>query len=437
MHALDVTHCPQTHDQIEPVHRMSGKVVSGKYEVGRFLAEGGMGVVYEGLNRDIGRKVAIKFLPSRATANPMIVRRFQNEARIAASVGSRNIVDVLDMGQTRAGTHYIVMELLEGTDLADFLDEAVRLPYPWAVDIAIQILEALRQVHERGVIHRDLKPGNVILLHEADGSMTVKIVDFGISCLARSSEASSIKGAVFGTPRYMSPEQARGKTDIDHRADLYSLGVMLYRMVSGSYPFENEDQGELINMVAYSSPLHISKHGIPLPAGLEAVVMWSIGASREERFLDAEEFIEALQPYRDAASMESLRSVPPGVADTPSKAPRPITLEEPSEVRFGRDQDSTPTIRPEDGLRPATHDGSLTLDPPEGTQWEGPAAFRIRLEDIPASSSVLVDGVLHDERPVLLPSPPDEHSFEVHFPDGRVWKRTVHVDADVVFFLDP
>jgi len=296
-----VTQCPETSERIDTVHKMEGSLLEGKYRVGMNIAEGGMGVVYEGTHVEIDRKVAIKFLQSGASMrNPRMLERFRNEARIAASLGNRNIVDVLDMGTTHGRIPYIVMEYLEGSDLDDFLDAADRLPVPWAVDITIQILKGLSAVHARGIVHRDLKPANVVLVTEPDGGITVKLVDFGISRLKNpvsGTEQLTRTGAVVGTPHYMAPEQARGLRDIDPRADLYSVGVILYRMLTSTYPFDADDYNNLIISITTEKPVHVGKHGAGLPPGLEAVVMWSIARSPDERFQDAEEFIEALLPY--------------------------------------------------------------------------------------------------------------------------------------------
>ncbi|MBW2260716.1 MAG: serine/threonine protein kinase [Deltaproteobacteria bacterium] len=300
-HPVFMTRCPESGQHIDQVYKMAGIVLEEKYQVGKMSGEGGMGVVYSGTHLKIGRKLAIKFLRRSASASARIIERFQNEARIAASVGHRNIVDILDMGSTEDGVPYIVMEYLQGNDLGDILDTAVRLPQPLAVDFAIQILSALRAVHEQGIIHRDLKPENAFIVNEAGGGVTLKIVDFGVSRLGQTDGAplsTTRTGAVFGTPRYMAPEQARGRKSIDRRADLYACGVILYQMLSGALPFEAEDYNNLIIAITTEEPLHIAKHGVAVSEGLVAVVMKSIAREPDARFETSDDMIEALLPFR-------------------------------------------------------------------------------------------------------------------------------------------
>jgi len=309
-HPIFMTRCPEAGEHIDQVYKMAGLVLEGKYKVDKMTGEGGMGVVYSGSHLKIGRKLAIKFLRKSSSASRSVIERFQNEARIAAAVGHRNIVDILDMGSTQDDVPYIVMEYLEGNDLGDILDTAVRLPQPLAVDFAVQILSALRAVHEQGIIHRDLKPENAFIVNEAGGGVTLKIVDFGVSRLGQADGAplsTTRTGAVFGTPRYMAPEQARGKKDIDRRADLYSCGVILYQMLSGALPFEAEDYNNLIIAITTEEPMHIAKHGVAISEGLVAVVMKSISRDPNVRFETADDMIEELLPFRskELSSMDS------------------------------------------------------------------------------------------------------------------------------------
>lgn len=302
-HPIFMARCPDEGQPVDRVYKMQGQLLEGKYRVGRMVAQGGMGVVYEGTHTKIGRRLAVKFLMGFALSNRELVARFQNEARIAASIGHRNIVDILDMGNTSSGQPYIVMEFLEGRDLGTVLDAVVRLPQPLAVEICIQILGGLRSVHEREIVHRDLKPENVFVLREVDGGITVKLVDFGISRLApaRKKDLSLTRtGAVFGTPRYMAPEQARGKKDVDHRADLYSVGVILYELLTGALPFEADDYNNMIIAITTEDPLRVSQHGVLIDDSLAEIVMKAICRNPDDRYQSADEFIHDLLPRRAA-----------------------------------------------------------------------------------------------------------------------------------------
>jgi serine/threonine-protein kinase len=295
---------------------MKGTLLEGKYRVGRMIAKGGMGVVYEGLHARLDRRVAIKFLLSEYHASKQVLTRFQNEARLAASVGHRNIVEILDMGETDDPMHFMVMEYLDGRDLGEILDESVRLTPHVAVDLVIQILSALKAVHEQGIIHRDLKPENVFVGAAPGAGLAVKILDFGISRLGREDYTKlnlTRTGAVFGTPGYMAPEQARGSKHIDRRTDLYAVGVMLYEMLTGALPFDAENYNEMIIAITTELPVHVGRHGVSLPDGLMHVVMRAIAREPDRRFRSAAEFFEALRPFRS----------PEAYVSEPASAPQP------------------------------------------------------------------------------------------------------------------
>jgi serine/threonine-protein kinase len=358
LHPKFMTRCPETGDHIDLVYKMAGTVLEGKYKVGKMTGEGGMGVVYSGSHLKIGRKLAIKFLRKSTTASMQVIERFQNEARIAASVGHRNIVDILDMGATRDEIPYIVMEYLEGNDLGDILDTAVRLPQPLAVDFAIQILSALRAVHEQGIIHRDLKPENAFIVNEAGGGVTLKIVDFGVSRLGRGVGeplSTTRTGAVFGTPRYMAPEQARGSKAIDRRADLYAVGVILYQMLSGALPFEAEDYNNMIIAITTEEPIHVLKHGVSFSEDLARVVMKAIARDPADRFATADELIDALAPHRgkeadlDPSISGSIPAIP-GWSMVKGGTPSVRVAETTGSDLSGSGPHDVPTLGPDSGV---------------------------------------------------------------------------------------
>ncbi|MBW2263644.1 MAG: serine/threonine protein kinase [Deltaproteobacteria bacterium] len=318
-HPRFINRCPEDGKPIDRAFKMEGQVLEGKYRVGQRVGRGGMGVVHEGEHLSVGRKVAIKFLLEDASKNPMLLQRFENEARLAASIGNRNIVDILDLGETHDGVHYIVMEYLDGRDLADIMRGSTCLTVTMAVEFTVQILSALRSMHDAGIIHRDLKPENVIITKGDERGFTVKLVDFGLSRLGvRESDLGITQtGAVFGTPRYMAPEQARAK-EVDHRADLYSVGVMLYRMLSGKLPFNADNYNELIIQLTTEQPVHVGEHGVPIPEGLGDIVMLSITRDPLHRYESATAFFEALRPYRSWTNE--------GAASSSAPPPHPLSL---------------------------------------------------------------------------------------------------------------
>ena len=226
-----------------------GTVIGERYQVSRVIGEGGMGRVYEGEHIEIGKRVAIKLLHPGYSRAPELVERFRREARSASRIGHPNIIDVTDSGTTELGQVFFVMELLEGHDLAHDLESHVRLPVERAIPIAIQLTRALEAAHAAGIVHRDLKPENIFLVNRVGQTDFVKVLDFGI---ARSVDIQGIKegrltdpGMAMGTPEYMAPEQASGKS-IDARADIYSVGAIMYEMLTGKPPHEGKNLMELL-----------------------------------------------------------------------------------------------------------------------------------------------------------------------------------------------
>jgi serine/threonine protein kinase len=224
-------------------------VISERYKIVRIIGEGGMGNVYEATHVRIGKKVAIKVLAKNYTEDREAMERFQQEAQIAGSIGHINICEVMDFGTTEDGLPYLVMEYLEGESLADLLKEHEFFPLHVALGITVQILDALEEVHHRGIVHRDLKPENVFITNVKGHGKVVKLLDFGISKVMQV-HAESLRltktGTMLGTPYYMSPEQVRGKKDIDFSTDIYSCGVILYEMITGRTPYSGANYNDVI-----------------------------------------------------------------------------------------------------------------------------------------------------------------------------------------------
>lgn len=269
----------------------------GNYRVLSLLGEGGMGVVYLAQHPVIGRKVAIKLLHAVLARDADIVSRFFNEARAIHMIAHENIVEILDFGQTTDGQPYFIMEYLEGESLSEAVARG-----PMAIDkveaIGTQMCRALYAAHAKGIVHRDLKPHNVQLCTKPDGALHVKILDFGVAkILASPDGAQSVKtrtGSLMGTPLYMSPEQCKGAGVLDHRTDIYSLGVMLFEMVAGRPPFTAEGVGELFAKHMLEQPPSLLNFAAEAPPYLAAAIMKSLAKEPAERFQSMEEFRKAL-----------------------------------------------------------------------------------------------------------------------------------------------
>jgi len=265
----------------------------GNYRVLHQLGEGGMGVVCLAQHPVIGRKVAIKLLHPVLSTDPDVVTRFFNEARAIHMIGHENVVEILDFGQTDGGQPYFIMEFLEGEALSEPTARGPMDPDKVAL-IADQICRALSAVHAKGIVHRDLKPQNVQLVTKADGSLQVKLLDFGVAKILASPDgfrsAKTRTGSMMGTPLYMSPEQCKGSRAVDYRADIYSLGVMLFEMLAGRPPFIAEGIGELFTLHMFQRAPLLSDIAPHVPPHMAAAVARSLAKEPQDRFQSMEEF---------------------------------------------------------------------------------------------------------------------------------------------------
>ena len=276
----------------------------GNYTITAKLGEGGMGVVYLAEHPVIGRKVAMKAIHPELSRNPEVVSRFVTEAKAVNQIGNEHIVDIHDFGTTTDGDFYFIMEFLQGEALADRLRRESPIDPARALGIAAQVADALAASHAHGIIHRDLKPENIFLIHRGGTSDFVKVLDFGLAKLTLGDDKVSHKtrtGSVMGTPYYMSPEQCEGRPNIDHRADVYSLGVILFEMVTGKVPFGGEGYGEIIvkHITApVPSPRAINPRISP---ACEAILLRALAKNRDERFRGMDDFrVAMLDPERYA-----------------------------------------------------------------------------------------------------------------------------------------
>jgi eukaryotic-like serine/threonine-protein kinase len=285
-----------------------GDVIEGKYRIDRLLGSGGMGEVYEGEHLRIHRRVAIKVLNAGLNAEPEFVRRFEREAQAAGRIGSRHIVEVLDLGELSNGDRYMVMEYLEGETLAERTMRKGPMPAEDIFLIAIQLLDGLTAAHEAGIVHRDLKPANVFLLDDGQRPDFVKILDFGVSkFLGLGKEDSTTTGLLLGTPRYMAPEQARGSKDIDHRVDIYAVGLILYRALTGRSPFVADSYNELMFKLVLEETPSIRAVLPNADGDVVSIVAKAMDRDREKRFNSAAEMAMVLRDWLEKRGVD----VPP------------------------------------------------------------------------------------------------------------------------------
>ena len=310
--------------------------VVGDYRIHHHLGSGTYGDVYAAEHTVLGRHVALKLLQRRLSASPEVVARFVAEARAVGRIRHRNLVDVLAFGTFEGDRHFYAMELLEGLTLGELLDRETRLDPERALPLLEGIAAGLDASHATGVVHRDLKPDNVFLVREPDGSLTPKLLDFGIAKLV--DEDIGVKtatGVAMGTPRYMAPEQCRGKT-IDHRADIYALGALTHEMLTGAPVFRGDTPVALMLKHTVDPPPRMSSVRPEIPPGLDAPVLAMLAKRPAERPATAGEAIAAIAaaarskpaartlPLGSMVSMRARDSAPATLVDRPPAAVTPM-----------------------------------------------------------------------------------------------------------------
>ncbi len=282
-----------------------GEVLRSKYELLRTLGEGGMSVVYEGRRCGVGNdgeRVAVKVLAPEYAHEPEIVARFDREARAVSKLRSRHVVKVLEVDTTDSGLPFIVMDFLDGRDLCAELEERRHLPVDEAVDYLLQTCAAMEEAHRAGIVHRDLKPANLFLANGAPsssgapGPRVVKVLDFGISKLVNESSKLTGAGAIMGTVIYMSPEQIYSSTDVDQRADVWSLGVILFELLAGRVPFEGPGHSVAIAIVSDDAP-DVRSFAPHVPDALASAIASMLRRDRNTRLKNIREVIGALAPF--------------------------------------------------------------------------------------------------------------------------------------------
>ena len=290
----------------------SGVVLAGKYRVERILGTGGMGVVVAAHHLQLDERVALKFLLPEALEQPILVTRFLQEARAAAKIKGEHVARVSDVGQLANGCPYIVMDYLEGLDLAAWLKQRGPLPVEQAVDFVLQACEAVADAHALGIVHRDLKPANLFCVRRSDGQYSIKVLDFGISKVTTPGaigHGMTRTTAVVGSPLYMAPEQMQLSKSVDARVDIWALGVILFELVTGRPPFQSDALTDLAIKV-YTEPTPSARAlRLSMPAALDQVIATCLAKDRAARFANVSELAIALMDFGSKQAKISVQRV--------------------------------------------------------------------------------------------------------------------------------
>ena len=311
-----------------------GETLAGKYLVTRVIAEGGMGIVVAARHLKLDQQVALKFMLPELLLSPEAAGRFLREARAAVMLRSEHVARILDISELPTGLPYIVMELLEGSDLGAVIYASAPLSVDDAIDYVLQACEAIAEAHALGIVHRDLKPENLFVTRRRDGAAWIKVLDFGISKVipgleARQGGARVTTRESMGSPTYMSPEQMRCTRDVDGRADIWSLGIILYELLTGRQPFTGRSIAEVC--------LKVTQEPLPpmaradLPEGLAAVVEKCLVKEPDARYLTVADLVRALAPFAPRRSQASVNEVLRG---TPGRSEDPTITAWPALVRM-------------------------------------------------------------------------------------------------------
>jgi serine/threonine-protein kinase len=339
-----------------------GEIVAGKYKIERVLGSGGFGVVVAAQHVHLGEQVALKFLLPAALANAEIVERFLREARSAVKIKSEHVARVLDVGTMPTGAPYMVMEYLSGHDMGDEIVRRGQIPPHEAVEVLLQACEAIAEAHSLGIIHRDLKPANLFRTERPDGSFLIKVLDFGIAKASEGEFATEQKGltataSVMGSPLFMSPEQMRSTKKADARSDIWSLGVILFQMLSGRLPFDADSMPGIVAMVFTEPVPSFAQVGARVPPDLEAIVRRCLEKSPEKRYESVGALAEALLPYASPASRVSISRIAGIQGRVHSSRPTPLSAVD----ALQQTHSPLSSTLPSTGPRRAILGGSLAL----------------------------------------------------------------------------
>lgn len=394
-----------------------GDIVGGKFRVDRVLGEGGMGIVVAATHLQLGQTVALKCMRPEVIS-PSYTKRFMREARASVKLKSQHAARVIDVGAFDDGAPYIVMEYLDGTDLADLLKVRGRLPVSEAVEYVLQACEAIGEAHSHGIVHRDIKPANLFLAQGPGGAPTIKVLDFGVSKLldvAAQSDATNPGGRarddrprppshaqdslvtrasdLLGSPSYMAPEQVLNASAADTRSDIWSLGVILFKLVCGRGPFTAESLGELVQQVMKDRIPTIAELLPDCPPGFSEVVSKCLMRDRLKRFNDVPELARALAPYAPQANVPSLERAAilgAGFSYAPT-APRAMPQAPHSHTPLGVAGAQLPAIPPPRPAMPSYNNLASGAPPAQSLP---PAFVAHRPPEPPRYGLVIATGVL-------------------------------------------
>ena len=295
-------------NSIAPPAPAEGQVIAGKYRVESLIGEGGMGTVLSAHHQLLDVRVAVKLLSPQLMRHGAVVERFMREARAVARLQSEHVVRVMDVGTIEGGQPYIVMELLVGEDLNHRVEREGALAITYAADCLLQAAEAMAHAHAAGIVHRDLKPANLFASTLPDGREVIKVLDFGIAKLSDAATGRDLakSGALtgehaIGSPSYMAPEQVRNSRSVDHRADIWALGTILYELLTGSAAFDGGGLGEIFANVLQGEPQALRQLRPDVPAALEAAVARCLARDPAERFASVAELARAVAPFGSGA----------------------------------------------------------------------------------------------------------------------------------------
>jgi serine/threonine protein kinase len=371
----DYSVCPADQTGLQTAHELQpGMIIRNKYEILARIGIGGMGVVYRGRHVTFNELCAIKIVNDGIAGDTKFLQRFQTEAVVTRKLRHPNAVRVDDFDYTDDGRPFIVMELVEGKNIGEILQEEGPLRVPRAVRVATQVAQALGVAHKLGVVHRDIKPGNIILTTDEQGIENAKVLDFGIAKLREAAgnaqQGMTMTGMVVGTPLYMSPEQFMGKKtgeEIDGRTDLYSLGVVLYQMVTARLPFEGETLYSLMmqHMEGVVRPPRELTPELNIPESLSQLIVKAIDKDRDKRFQTADEFVAAL----DSLANEQAGIAPSVSAPVSKVIPPPVAIAAPVSAVTAKTQSSP--VAPAPSPPPSAAVSVATVDPVQSPEASG------------------------------------------------------------------
>jgi eukaryotic-like serine/threonine-protein kinase len=301
--------------------KAAGDLVLGKYRIVRELGSGAMGRVFEAIHVGLGRRFALKFLRTSRVTEESAIQRLEHEARAAGSLENEHIAAVTDFGVD--GAPFLVMEYLEGEDLAALLTRYQILPVTRAVDLVLQACRGLRAAHARRIVHRDLKPANLFITRRTDGTDLLKVIDFGIAMPIEPEGTTATPPRSIGTPRYMAPEQARRDVTLDARTDVYALGVVLFECLSGTWPHDGETAEEVLFHLLHRPPRSLGDLRPDLPDELTRAVDKAVAAGRADRFQRVDDLADAIAPFGPAVLLRDPSDDPSVTIDAENAAAPP------------------------------------------------------------------------------------------------------------------